>query len=456
MGWAKKLLNRPSAIGTQPEPRRRGSGDPLPDADPLDLQYDGLGSILSGKRRYAVGLSWEPLQVGTPLKGQAERGDRSGYRRTLHAPFGTQVGFGSKDRQQRRGDPALVTAARRDLLGDSWVGAFRVSSTDRFWWVASMREGEVYEDVLFPDEASARLQLMEALDAPDWDTIIAPADWQIRDAVDGRIEQAFSLGGGSRLRPLDGKTDMIIRIVAIGGVLSIAGGSFYFWSEMKREEAERAEELRRMREATVRVDPSTYPWARAPLIEDFVDTCFDEIERIVYVVTGWGNGPLSCVLTPSGISVKAEWARNGGRISWLEAATSAGPGRVSLLADGERALLERQVETGPPPKEIPDSPWRADQIAEILQSRFQTLDLKVALRPRVRSLNATQLRELKAPVFNRHDLMIDTPVGVQEYARLLSDVPALVPEGLVYSLESGSWTLTAKIYHPPILPPPPR
>ena len=34
-------------------------------------------------------------------------------------------------------------------------------------------------------------------------------------------------------------------------------------------------------------------------------------------------------------------------------------------------------------------------------------------------------------------------------------VEALVPEALIYGVESGTWTLTAKIYHPPILPLPP-
>ena len=86
---------------------------------------------------------------------------------------------------------------------------------------------------------------------------------------------------------------------------------------------------------------------------------------------------------------------------------------------------------------------------------FQTLGLDLTLRPRVRSLTTTQRTELRAPVYNRHDLSIETSVAIGEYARLLSDVPALVPEALIYGVESGTWTLTAKIYHPPILPLPP-
>lgn len=456
MSWVRKLLRgRGDEQGPAETPGRQ-AGEPLPETERLDLQYDGLGNILSGRRRYAVGLTWEPMQPGIPVKRQAERGDRSGYRRTLQAPFGGQVGFGSKDRLQRAGDPALITAARRDLLGERWVGAFRVSPADRFWWVAAMRDGEVYEDLLFPDEGSARLQLMEALDAPDWDTIIAPSEWQVGGAIEGRIEQAFSPERGVRLKLVDARRDLILRAVLIGLILAIAGGAFLLWSEMRRQEAERADELRRLREATVRVDPSTYPWARVPPVEAFVEACVKEISSTVRVVTGWQNGPLSCVLTPSGVRVTAEWVRDGGRISWLEAATADGPDRVRLLGDGGRAALERMVPMTVDRGATPDLPWEADRIGTVLTSRFQTLDLKVNLRPRVRSLNATQIRELRGPVFNRHDLSIETTVAVGEYARLLSDVPALVPEGLVYAVDEGAWTLTAKIYHPPILPPPPR
>ena len=63
-----------------------------------------------------------------------------------------------------------------------------------------------------------------------------------------------------------------------------------------------------------------------------------------------------------------------------------------------------------------------------------------------------QQQEIQVPVYNHHDLKFETSIAVSEYATLLSDVPGLVPEALVYGVDTGVWTLTAKIYHPPILP----
>ena len=70
-------------------------------------------------------------------------------------------------------------------------------------------------------------------------------------------------------------------------------------------------------------------------------------------------------------------------------------------------------------------------MSDVLLSRFQTLGLDLTLRPRTRSLTATQRAELTAPVYNRHDLSVETSVAIEEYARLLSDVPGLAPEALI-------------------------
>lgn len=427
----------------------------FPDAPILDLQYDGTGSIQNARKRFAVGLDWEPAQKDERVRDQAERGRKGGYRRTLYAPFGDQYGFGSHERQQPRGGLALVTAARTDLLGPRWAGAFRINEADRFWWVAAARDGEIYEDAVVADEASARTLLLDMLDAPDWTRIIAPEDWQVSGTDQARIEQAFSMRSGVSLRPVDGRRDTVQRVVILSMIGLAAAGGYLYWSELKRQEAEQAAELSRMRDAMVRVDPRTYPWAEAPGIMSFVETCAQEIERTLFVVPGWSNGPIVCASSGVDGVVSTEWGRSGGRIPWLHAATADLEERVALLEGGGRAQLRREIGFDPRDTDDAGMPWSEMDVSETVLSRFQTLGLGLTLRPRVRNLTTTQRSELRAPVYNRHDLSLETSVAIEEYARLLSDVPALVPEALIYGVETGTWTLTAKIYHPPILPLPP-
>jgi len=452
MGKLSDLLKKRH---TAPGPDVTDTDGVIPSAPPVDIQYDAVGNLLVGRRRYAVGLEWEPVRADETIKAQADRIQRSGYRRNLHARLGGQAGFASSDRQHRRGSVALVTAARSELLGPRWVGAFRVNEADRFWWVAAIRDGEVYEDAILSDEASARSLLMEALDAPDWTRIIAPSDWQVTGSVEARIDQVFSLKGGVALRPVDGRRDMVQRVVILGMIGVTCAGMYLFWADMQRKEAEREEELRRMRDSVVRVDPRSYPWADAVPITDFVDGCLREIERSLFVVTGWTNEPVVCAATGPKGQVSAGWVRNGGRIPWLRAATASLPDPVLLLDGGAKARLERSISFPVEGGADVSQPWTEREVADVLLTRFQTLGLTVNLRARVRNLTTTQRQELRAPVYNRHDLSLETSVGIREYARLLSDVPALSPEALVYSVESGVWTLTAKIHHPPILPLPP-
>jgi hypothetical protein len=427
----------------------------FPDLPVLDLQYDGTGNVLLGRKRFAVGLDWEPTRPEEGVREQAERGQKAGYRRTLYAPFAGQRGFASHDRQQRRGSVALITAARSELLGPRWVGAFRINAADRFWWVGAVRDGEVYEDAIVPDDASARALLLDALDAPDWTSVIAPPDWQVSGTVSARIEQVLSLRSGVSLLPVDGRRDVIQRTIILSLIGAIGLGGYYVWSDMRRQDAEQASELARLRESIVRVDPRTHPWADVPTISEFVDTCTREIEAALFVVPGWGNGPIVCTASGREGVISTEWSRSGGRVPWLHAVTAHLPERVTLLEGGGRAELRREIRfAGIAPEEI-DSPWDATRVGATVQSRFQTLGLDLTLRSRVRSVTTMQRQDLRAPVYNRHDLSIETSVAIGDYARLLSDVPALVPEALVYGVESGTWTLTAKIHHTPILPLPP-
>jgi len=427
----------------------------IPTCPVADIQYDGIGNLLVGRKRYAVGLEWEPIRPGETIKSQADRVQRSGYRRTLHARVGGQAGFASTDRQHRRGTMALISAARSGLLGPRWIGAFRVNEADRFWWVSATRDGEVYEDAILADEASARTLLMDALDAPDWTRIIAPTDWQVSGAVEARIEQVFDLKSGAFLRPVDGRREMIQRAVILSLIGAVSGGMYLYWADMQRQEAELAEEMRRARDVMVRVDPRSYPWATAVQIIPFVETCRLEIERSLFVVTGWSNEPIVCIADGSQGQVTTNWSRSGGRISWLRAATADLPEKVVLLEGGVKARLERLVSLPDTDSLDVSTPWTEAEVADIIQTRFQSLGLPINLRSRVRSLTTTQRQGLRSPVYNRHDLSLETSVAISEYARLLSDIPALVPEALIYSVEGGTWTLTAKIHHPPILPLPP-
>jgi len=427
----------------------------FPDTPVLDLQYDGIGNVLFGRKRFAVGLEWEPVHLEGGVRSQADRGQKSGYRRTLYIPFGAQHGFGSQDRQQRRGSVSLVTAARTELLGPRWVGAFRINDADRFWWVGAVRDGEIYEDAIVADEASARALLMDMLDAPDWTRVIAPKDWQVTGTVPARIEQAMSLRSGGSLRPVDGRRDVFQRSVILGLIGVIGAGGYYHWSDMKRVEAEQSAELSRMRDAMVRVDPRTHPWADVPTISAFVGTCVREIESTLFVVPGWGNGPVVCTASGREGLVSTEWARNGGRVPWLHAATAHLSERVTLLHGGGQAQIRRDIRFEGEGGDDISQPWTDTQVTEMILSRFQTLGLELTLRPRVRSITTTQRQALRSPLYNRHDLSLETSVAIGEYATLLSDIPALVPEALIYGVETGTWTLTAKIYHPPILPIPP-
>lgn len=442
--------------------RNRESGGPgggkRTPAEAQDLEYDGQGNILIGRRRFAVGLSWEPLRTDMTLHEQASRMRRAGFVRDLVVRNGDQVGFGSSETLHRRSTPVLALNARRDLLGDTWVAAFRLSQTSDFHWVVAMRDGDVFEDSVLPNEAEARDILLENLDAPGWNRVIAPSDWAIEGSEEGGVERFFSLRGGPKLGVVNRRREILLRILALLVLSGLLAGAWYAWSEYQARERERERQLREAQSAAVRIDPMTHPWVRAPRPGPFIEACEIGFSRMVLKVPGWNQSVLSCAPSGDGVTIDVSWGRTpNGRFSWLMAAAGDGliPVEPRLDTGGNRAHARHAVPVSEQMHNDPFTTWIGSRIEQTLRPRFQTLGLPVLLQENARVVTRSEQERMTRPVYNHHVLTIETSVALQEYVDLLSDVPAIVPVQLEYDPSTLAWRLRINIHHPPILPLPP-
>lgn len=75
------------------------------------------------------------------------------------------------------------------------------------------------------------------------------------------------------------------------------------------------------------------------------------------------------------------------------------------------------------------------------------------IRDKSRKAAPDQVRKLKAPIFNYHEVTVSIEGGVVELANLFEGIPALVPAKLTFNPANGLWLLVVKVYHPPIMPP---
>lgn len=290
---------------------------------------------------------------------------------------------------------------------------------------------------------------MNDLEAPDWTAVYAPADWGVPQTSFDPLHELVDLGGGVKLKSLTPVKDSLPRLIMGAAVVGIGVAGAMYLDHRRAEELQRLEELRRRAEAGMSFSPRDLPWYQSTPLGQFIATCMDQIDTAIILVPGWEAQPISCTVQRGNGTVSTGWNRAGGRFTWLRAGVSPDDPQPLLASNGQTATWSRSFNAPIDEDAIKDQPWEGHIIESRMRERFQVLDTELALRPTDSNRQAAGVR----PVFNSHDMRISAPYGVKIFGDILDDVPALVPQGLIYNPQTGAWDLAIKVYHPPIFPP---
>ena len=411
-------------------------------ASAVSIEAAGPGRIRIGRQQAALGLLWQPARAGMSVRDQATLAG-SGTRvfgLVANAGDGRQLGFASADKGFASGMLAGATLFDGSVVGDTWVGAFSVGNGE--WWVMAVRDGWIYEDLVCHDAESAETAFRKLLEAPDWGRLYAPAGWSVDGAGDAPLSELIAPGAAARIRPLNRAFRFASAICAASLALILLG---YGWREVSRLQHEWAQREALVGEtSTAEVIPA--PWKGALPIEQAVPHCENAMERFASEPPGWDLLRLECVFSKGGATVTAEWRRAKGRISFLAASVESRARIRPVLGRNGESASASDVFTIPKVVDEPSaSPWAGEKLETVLRERFQTLGLDLKLARKSGRPNAA----FGGVAFNRHDIAIATSTGLRDYARLISDIPALVPESIMFDMNANAWMLKAKAYHRP-------
>lgn len=427
----------------------------------LDLSVETMNHIRMGKTDLAVSLLWQSDEDGVSVKEKAKLVSTSNAQVDLYVKIKSvrMSGYGSTEEGLKSGMIAGATLFSEKVMGRNWIAVFPIGnemSQRKGYWLVSYRDGVVFEDNLYLTEGDAQSQFLNSVSAPDWDRIICPSSWGVKNSQDVPLESILKpKAKGLKLKDVNPIRANLVKIILICMVLGGSGAGYYAWIVYQERAAEAERQLAEARSSIVRIDPKDYPWANAPHVSTFIEACQEGMSDLIVVVPGWVPQALQCSLNRNNASISTSWRREGGRIPTLRAAFPDQIARtVNLDAQGNSAStsVSKPVTTR---EDILDrNPWVGNVIGTVVRERFQTLGLQATLRPRIERVSPRQRQEMTKPIYNRHDMSFKTDVAIDEYGILLSDIPALLPESLVYDPISGEWSLTVSAYHPPILPEP--
>ena len=422
-------------------------------AGSIQLKEEGPIRVLApnrlrvGRKTAALGLLWQPVRSQISLREQAGMAGGHGGEFDLAASFGDgQLGFGMKSEGLAAGMFAGASLFDADAMGGTWLAAFPLDG-GQLWWIVAMRDAKIYEDRVLDDGAAARAALVKSLEAPDWERIIAPTDWGIEKSEQVDLSELVSIKRATRLRLVDRSFQIGTGIALAAIVATVLAYAWVQFSKYWDEEKLRAEAVERSQT----VANAEQPWRNSPHVSDFVSVCVSQMERATVLAPGWTPQPLICRWSKTEAKLDASWSRKSGRIPHLRGMVENRTGRrIELAGKGESASLTVPITF--PSSAVQADLWPAWRIESVLRERFQTLGLDLNLTARVLPPGTSGAGGGGTRFRNRHDLGVATSVSIKEYARLLSDVPALVPESLVFRPKTNVWQLTAKVYHADLRP----
>lgn len=420
----------------------------------VDLEFDQIQTLKIGKKSIVMGLVWITADPAKKIKEQATSlaKEDENFDLVCQHRMANQLGLAEKTAGIKLGMKAAASCFSEKTMGRNWIAAFRLIEGQEHFWVVSVRNGAVWEDQIISDEFTAKSLFLEELAAPDWQRKIAPDEWSLGGTKEYRLQDVIEISEGLPLKPVYPLKTYAPRIILASLLVGAGVGAYAFYQNYQENQKLIAQQLEQARKASVRVSPSDYPWFDTPELEEFFSLCIPEAPKMIKTIPNWQQSPIGCALDDKKeLSIETAWQSTGGTQVWARAAFRPDEPQATFNPEGTAARLRRKIDMDVVTEDL-DPAWSEERIDRILGQRFQTTGVDIKVSKSVRKVSSSERGNMPKPVFNYHDLTLTTSAGLFEYARLFSDIPAIVPRTLVYEPNAGTWNLNFRIYHEAILP----
>lgn len=348
--------------------------------------------ITINRKKYAVGLFWQPVGAGYVARSYARALSRSVDRKlNLFAEYRAMVALGSKRFGQRTGMPSAAAEVMDALTEyNSFLGVFGTGSA---FYLVAVRNGIILEDKLFTDEEDARAEYFRLSEIPDWGALFAPGVWGMPRAIERNLSDLIRGGARAILRPISRVGTGIISLALVAlFVLAV----FYFFREpigqmlMPRPQIaeinpELAEEYKKQIEEKSKELDEQFEIEKAPQPEPLVmpydylpdpaaraRVCYQAIGFLMQPIPGWNQVSAECGETHASVTFKRDFGTLG---DFYNIATELMPGSF-VQEQSEDTLMVRA--TLPAVKTVASLDERDVQtVLRDVQTAFQSINTPI-------------------------------------------------------------------------------
>ena len=142
--------------------------------------------IYVNRRKYAVGLFWQPVGAGFAPRNYARSlAHNIDKKLNLYTEYRAMIGLGARRYGQRVG---MISAAAEVMESFSEYTSFlAVFQLNKMFFLVAARNGVILEDKIFYSEDEARNEYMKLSEIPDWGAFFAPGVWGMPRAAERNL-----------------------------------------------------------------------------------------------------------------------------------------------------------------------------------------------------------------------------------------------------------------------------
>ena len=269
--------------------------------------------ITINRKKYAVGLFWQPTGAGYVARTYARALARSVDKKlNLYTEYRGMVGLGARRAGHRSGMDSAA-AAVTDALGEysSFLAVFGI---DKYFYLVAVRNGVILEDKLFTSESDARAEYFKLSEIPDWGALFAPAPWGMPRAVERNFSDLIVRAVRAPLRPISRVGAGLVSGVLI--IVFVVGSMWFFrdpleqmatTSELSNISPELAAEFeKQVQEKNKELDavfeiekpalpgPIVLPYEYLPDPMARAQVCYQAMGFLMQPITGWSQTNVEC------------------------------------------------------------------------------------------------------------------------------------------------------------------
>lgn len=409
------------------------------------------------RKKYAVGLFWQPMGVGVSARNYARTLSRSVDKKlNLYTEYRAMIGLAARRSGVRVG---MLSAAAEVMESfseyTSFVAVFAVS---RGFYMVAARNGVILVDKLFESESEARNEYVKMSEIPDWGAFFAPGAWGMPRAAERNLGDLLTGQSHATLHTISLFGSRMFSLIIF--CLFLVGMAFVFSdsvkqvfmprpqvaelnpelvAEYKKQIEEKAKELDEQFEIekTLPPEPIVMPYELLPDMMARAGQCYQAIAFLMQPIVGWNQINVICGETHAIADFKRDFGTLDG---FYNVATELMPG--AFVSEVNEDSLRVQVALPKLESYSSQDERDADTVVRDVTSAFQGINDVVDTEIVVDSLT----NGVDVATVNVVEIGAESKLVPQQFMEIFSDFGGVYLMQAEWNVRTRSWNYEVLIY----------